>query len=136
MMLGAKKYKITLLMFIETIVLGITSLAAGILVGTGLAQGIGQLLMHQLDFTAGGYQAFYAPSMKVTCIFFFVLFVLSAISNSIQLSRFSVLQLVHADAKTERVAVKGRMTGVFAFLAVLLLSIGYASMVYMDKLQE
>ncbi|MEI4832024.1 ABC transporter permease [Bacillus sp. FJAT-53711] len=136
MMLGAKKHKITLLMFIETIVIGVASLVIGIAVGVGLAQGVGQLLMKQLEFTAGGYHGFYVPSMTVTGIFFFALFVLSAIMNSIKLSRISVLQLVHADAQTERVAVKGKMTVVVAFLAIILLAIGYASMIYMDKLQQ
>ncbi len=136
MMLGAKKHKVTLLMFIETIVLGAASLAIGITVGVGLAEGIGQLLMKQLEFAGEGYKAFYLPSMTVTCIFFFALFVLSAIMNSIKLSRISVLQLVHADAQTERVAVKGKMTGLVAFLAVILLGIGYASMIYMEKLRE
>ncbi|MGP2422466.1 FtsX-like permease family protein [Bacillus sp. FH] len=136
MMLGAKKHKVTLLMFIETIVLGAASLAIGITVGVGLAEGIGQLLMKQLEFVGEGYKAFYLPSMTVTCIFFLALFVLSAIMNSIKLSRISVLQLVHADAQTERVAVKGKMTGVVAFLAVILLGIGYASMIYMEKLRE
>ena len=107
----SKKHKVTLLMFIETIVLGAASLAIGIAVGVGLAEGIGQLLMKQLEFAGEGYKAFYLPSMTVTCIFFFALFVLSAIMNSIKLSRISVLQLVHADAQTERVAVKGKMTG-------------------------
>ncbi|MBE5107469.1 ABC transporter permease [Bacillus thuringiensis] len=136
MMLGAKKHKVTLLMFIETIVLGAASLAIGITVGVGLAEGIGQLLMKQLEFAGEGYKAFYLPSMAVTCIFFFALFVLSAIMNSIKLSRISVLQLVHADAQTERVAVKGKKTVVVAFLAVILLGIGYASMIYMEKLKE
>ncbi|MCY9550051.1 FtsX-like permease family protein [Lysinibacillus xylanilyticus] len=136
MMLGAKKHKVTLLMFIETIVLGAASLAIGIAVGVGLAEGIVQLLMKQIEFAGEGYKAFYLPSMTVTCIFFFALFVLSAIMNSIKLSRISVLQLVHADAQTERVSVKGKMTGVVAFFAVILLGIGYASMIYMEQLRE
>ncbi|ENQ3080428.1 ABC transporter permease [Bacillus cereus] len=136
MMLGAKKHKVTLLMFIETIVIGFVSLIIGIAVGAGLAQGIGQLLMKQLEFHADGYHAFYVPSMTVTCIFFVSLFVLSAIMNSIKLSRISVLQLVHADAQVERVTVKGKMTVVIAFLALILLAIGYAAMIYMDKLQQ
>ncbi|PFA20834.1 ABC transporter permease [Bacillus cereus] len=136
MMLGAKKHKITLLMFMETIIIGVASLVIGIAVGVGLSQGIGQLLMKQLEFAGSGYKPFYVPSMTVTCIFFFVLFVLSAIMNSIKLSRISVLQLVHADAQTERVVVKGKMTVVVAFLAIILLGIGYASMVNMGKLRE
>ncbi|KMY32985.1 ABC transporter permease [Lysinibacillus xylanilyticus] len=130
MMLGAKKHKVTLLMFIETIVLGAASLAIGITVGVGLAECIGQLLMKQLEFPGEGYQAFYIPSITVTCIFFFALFVLSAIMSSIKLVRFSVLQLVHADTQTERVAVKGKMTVVVAFLGLILLGIGYASLIY------
>ncbi|PRT14452.1 ABC transporter permease [Bacillus toyonensis] len=135
MMLGAKKHKVTFLMFIETIVLGVGSLVIGIAVGVGLAQVIGKLLMQQLDFTAGGYEAFYVPSMTVTCIFFFVLFVLSAIMNSIKLSRITVLQLVHANSTTDRVSVKGAKTVIFAVLGIILLAIGYTSMIYMEKLQ-
>ncbi len=78
----------------------------GITIGVGLAEGIGQLLMKQLEFAGEGYKAFYLPSIAITCIFFFALFVLSAIMNSIKLSRISVLQLVHADEQTERVAIK------------------------------
>ncbi|PFD29112.1 ABC transporter permease, partial [Bacillus thuringiensis] len=132
MMLGAKKHKVTLLMFIETIVLGAASLLIGITIGVGLAEGIGQLLMKQLEFAGEGYKAFYLPSIAITCVFFFALFVLSAIMNSIKLSRISVLQLVHADAQTERVAIKGKMTVVIAFLGIFLLGIGYASLIYMS----
>ncbi|EOO74501.1 ABC transporter permease [Bacillus cereus VD021] len=133
MMLGAKKYKVTLLMFLETIVLGAASLVIGITIGVGLAEGIGQLLMKQLELTGEGYKALYIPSMVATCIFFFALFVLSASMNSIKLSCISVLQLVHADAQTERVAVKGKMTVVVAFLGLILLGIGYASLLYIPQ---
>jgi putative ABC transport system permease protein len=136
MMLGAKKHKITLLMFIETIVIGITSLVIGSALGVGLSQGIGSLLMKQLEFTGDGYQAFYLPSLTVTCIFFIVLFMLSALMNSIKLSRITVLQLIHADAQTERFSLKGKKTIFIAILAIILLGIGYTSMIYMGKLKE
>ncbi|MED3526367.1 FtsX-like permease family protein [Bacillus thuringiensis] len=136
MMLGAKKQKITFLMFVETIIIGAVSLVVGITIGIGLSQGIGKLLMKQLDFTASGYQAFYVPSMLVTCMFFLVLFMLSAIMNSVKLSHISVLQLVHADASAERTMIKGKWTGIVSILAIILLGIGYASMIYMNKLKE
>ncbi|HDR8196697.1 FtsX-like permease family protein [Bacillus thuringiensis] len=136
MMLGAKKQKITFLMFVETIIIGAVSLIVGITIGIGLSQGIGKILMKQLDFTASGYQAFYVPSMLVTCMFFLVLFMLSAIMNSVKLSRISVLQLVHADASAERTMVKGKWTGMVSFLAIILLGSGYSSMIYMNKLKE
>ncbi|RJS50270.1 ABC transporter permease [Bacillus sp. PK3_68] len=136
MTLGAKKNKITLLMFIETIIIGTVSLVIGISVGSGLAQGIGKLLMKQLDFTANGYQAIYVPSMTVTCIFFFLLFILSAIMNSIKLSRISILQLVHGDTYADSIIIKGKMTGIVALFSLILLGMGYASMVYLENLKE
>ncbi|HEQ3529082.1 TPA: FtsX-like permease family protein, partial [Bacillus cereus] len=61
MMLGAKKSKITLLMFMETLAIGITSLIIGIGLGIGLSKVIGQLLMKELEFTSDGYHALYIP---------------------------------------------------------------------------
>lgn len=136
MMLGAKKQKITSLMFIETIVIGFISLLLGIALGISLAKGIGQLLMKQLEFSAGGYHAFYLPSMAVTCVFFLFLFILSALLNGIKLSRITVLQLVHSDNQAERAFLKGKRTAIIAFLSIILLAIGYAAMVNMEDLKE
>ncbi|NWN98485.1 MAG: FtsX-like permease family protein, partial [Bacillus sp. (in: Bacteria)] len=97
MLLGAKKYKVAIIMFIETILIGMTSLAIGIASGIGLSQGIGHLLMKQLNFTASGYQALYVPSITVTCIFFVGLFILSALFNSMKLARMTVLELVYGN---------------------------------------
>lgn len=136
MMLGAKKHKISVLMIIETIFLGVVSLFIGISLGIGLAKGIGQLLMKQLEFTSNGYQAFYIPSVIITCIFFFILFILSAIINSVKLSRTTVLNLVHSDTKTDRITKKGKRTVFVSIVAVILMAIGYTSMFYMEKLRE
>ncbi|HDR4350696.1 TPA: ABC transporter permease [Bacillus cereus] len=136
MMLGAKKHKVTLLMFLETIIIGVVSLIIGVIVGIGLSQGVGKLLMKQLDFTASGYQAMYVPSMLVTCMFFLVLFLISAIMNSVKLSRISVLQLVHADASAERTIIKGKWNGIVSFLAIILLDSGYTSMIHIKELEE
>ncbi|HDR3888621.1 TPA: ABC transporter permease [Bacillus cereus] len=136
MVLGAKKHKITLLMFIETIVLGIVSLIVGVIVGIILAQGVGHLLMKELEFTGGGYHAFYVPSIIVTFIFFIALFMLSAIMNSMKLVRNSLLQLVHSNSHTERTPIKGKLTNIVALLSIILLAVGYASMIYMKELKE
>ncbi|HDR7614949.1 TPA: ABC transporter permease [Bacillus mycoides] len=136
MVLGAKKHKITLLMFIETIVLGIVSLIVGVIVGIILAQGVGHLLMKELEFTGVGYHAFYVPSIVVTFIFFIALFMLSAIMNGMKLVRNSPLQLVHSNSQTERTFTKGKLTNIVALLSIILLVVGYVSMIYMKELKE
>lgn len=136
MMIGAKRAKITLIMFIETITLGILSLIVGIGLGIGLAQVIGLSLMKQLDFTAGGYSAFYSPSIIITCIFFVTLFILSSILNCIKLTRISVLELVHSDSHTERIQTTGKITSIKAISSIILLAIGYLCLIKVDKLEE
>lgn len=136
MLLGAKKYKVALIMFIETILTGMACLAIGITAGTGLAQGIGNLLMKQLDFIPSGYRALYVPSITVTCIFFVGLFLLSAVLNSIRLTRITVLELVYGNTYADSAVIKGKMTGITAFISIILLGSGYASMMYMDVLKE
>lgn len=136
MTLGAKKHKVMLLMFMETIIIGATSLVIGISVGVGLAQGIGQLLMKQLDMTASGYHSLYLPSIAVTCLFFVVLFICSALLNTVKLSRTPALKLVHGETNADSVMIKGRWTGVVAFLSLIFLTIGYSAMFNLDKLKE
>ena len=58
MMLGAKKKKIGKMMFIETLIVGIVSLVIGIIVGIGLSQVVGHLLMQQLEFSSPDYTPF------------------------------------------------------------------------------
>src|SRR5690625_5757737 len=115
----AKKQKYIRLIFLETIIIGATSLLIGILVGTGLAQVIGKLLMKQLDFTASGYQALYVPSILVTCIFFCLLFILSAMMNSLKLLRTPILMLVHGDTHADSIIIKRKMTGIVVFLSLI-----------------
>ncbi|HDR7639335.1 FtsX-like permease family protein [Bacillus wiedmannii] len=136
MVLGAKKHKITLLMFIETIVLGIVSLIVGVIFGIILAQGVGHLLMKELGFTGGGYHAFYVPSIIVTFIYFIALFMLSSIMNGMKLARNSLLQLVHSNSHKERTPTKGKLANIVALLSIILLAVGYASMIYMKELKE
>src|SRR5699024_9141919 len=87
-------------------------------------------------FTAEGYQALYVPSISVTCIFFCLLFILSAMMNSLTLLRTSILDLVHGDTHADSIIMKGKMTGIVAIFSLILLGIGYLSMFYFDKLKE
>lgn len=135
MTLGARKKKVTRLIFLETIIIGITSLLIGILVGTGFAEVIGKLLMKQLDFTAEGYQSLYIPSILVTVIFFCLLFILSAIMNSFKLLRTSILDLVHGNTHADTIIIKGKTTGIVALFSLIFLGIGYLSMFHFDKLK-
>ncbi len=122
-------------MFMETVMLGVISLIIGSIIGIGISQTTGQLLMTQLDFDAAGYHAFHLPALKETYIFFLIVFFLNAIINTIKLSSISVLQLVHGNSKIDRVNIGGIKTILMAVFSIVFLAIGYASMIYMSELK-
>ncbi|WP_167630057.1 ABC transporter permease [Listeria valentina] len=129
MTLGAKKRKISLIMFIETMFIGLCSLVIGLILGTVLAAVVGNLLMKQLDFTSTTYAPFYLPSMIVTIIFFAILFLLAALFNLFRLSNVSILDLIHADSKAERIIIRKKAIVFKAILSIILLAIGYYAMI-------
>ena len=135
MMLGAKKKKIGKMMFIETLIVGIVSLVIGIIVGIGLSQVVGHLLMQQLEFSSPDYTPFYIPAMNVTAIFFFILFALAAIVNVFKLARFSTLELINGEKQADHIVIRKNKIMIQSFVAFILLLIGYISMINILRFQ-
>src|SRR5690625_6313085 len=69
MTLGAKKHKVTQMMFFETFFIGIISLIAGITIGIGLAKGIAGIFMWQIDFCGEGFLVFFLSYIFMSVIF-------------------------------------------------------------------
>ncbi|MBR7797138.1 FtsX-like permease family protein [Agaribacter marinus] len=136
MTLGAKKGKITQLMFFETFFIGIISLVVGIIVGVGLSIGISDLLMQQLDFSVEGFKAVYTSSILTTVIFYIILFLLTSIVNAWQIGRRSVLHLLHAGQQQDFVKVSGVKTFFGVLFAIILIGIGYFAMIKIAYLQH
>lgn len=132
--LGAKKYKVTQMMFFETLFIGLVSLLSGIGFGVGLAKGIAELFMWQLDFPGEGFEPFYISSVITTVIFYLILFLLTAIVNAFKIARTSVLGLLRADHKQDQVKAKGSLTMIGVFFSIVLIGVGYYAMMHMGKL--
>ncbi|MET3293214.1 UNVERIFIED_CONTAM: putative ABC transport system permease protein [Brevibacillus sp. OAP136] len=135
MMLGAKKGKVSQLLFLETLAVGILSLVIGSIVGVGLSSGVGRLLMSQLEIAPEGYQPFYMPSLLVTAVFFLVLFLLTSTVNAIKLARTTELNLITAEQQNDRVKAKGPLTIVVAALGLMLTAVGYYVLIHIKELQ-
>lgn len=136
MTFGAKKGKVTQMMFLETLAIGVISLLIGLFIGVMLSEVIAQLLMKQLNFPGDGFEAFYPSSLLTTVIFYLVLFLLTAIVNAIKVARKTVLELLHADKKAETKILKGWKTFIGTLFAIILITIGYIAMVNMGNLAQ
>lgn len=133
--LGAKKKKIGKMMFIETMILGLASIIIGIVIGIGLSQVVGQLLMQQLDFNSPDYRALYLPAMMVTIIFYVVLFIVSAFVNLIKLSKLSALTLIHGETKADHIVLNPKKMTIQSIGSLILLAIGYFMMIKIATFQ-
>ncbi|MGG0937621.1 ABC transporter permease [Brevibacillus centrosporus] len=132
--LGAKRGKISQILFLETLAMGILSLIVGSLVGIGLAGGIGSLLMDQLDISAEGYQPFYTPALLMTGGFFIVLFLITSTVNAVRLARATELDLIRSEQQHDRVKEIGVGTVLAAVFGLALVAVGYYALIHMKEL--
>ncbi|WP_432776092.1 ABC transporter permease [Brevibacillus gelatini] len=132
MVLGAKKARISQMLFGETLLMGVVSLVIGSLVGIVLSSGIGQLLMGVLDISADGYDPFYLPALWMTWGFFLVLFLMTATINAIRLARATELDLISAEQQNDNIKAKGIGTMVVAILGILLIAFGYYLLTHLE----
>ncbi|WP_404455987.1 ABC transporter permease [Oceanobacillus kapialis] len=136
MTLGAKKRKITQLMFMETFFIGLVALVIGIVLGVGLAYGIAELLMTQLDFHGDGFQALYPSSLLITVLFYVALFFLTSIVNAWRVGRKSVLNLLKSGQQQDKVKTSGFRTFIGVVFSIILISVGYYVMVNIVDFQQ
>lgn len=136
MMLGAKKSKVTQLMFFETLSIGLVSIVIGIALGSGLANVMAELLMNLLGFSADGFKPVYLPSMITTIIFYVILFVLTSFANAAKVAAKTVLAHLKADEQSEEIARFGLKTFITGVLGIIFLAVGYYALINMEELRE
>lgn len=125
LVLGAKKSKISQLLFFETFIMGMISLVLGSVFGAILSNFVSKFLTKQLEISAEGYQAFYGPAFKITFIFFSVLFLLTSVVNVIRIALKTELDLIRTEEQTERIRMKGPATILLLLCSLLGLGVGY-----------
>jgi len=135
MVLGAKKGKISQILFWETLMMGIAALCIGSVVGIVLSSGIGNLLMNLLEISPEGYYPFYVPALWMTWGFFLVLFLITSTINAIRLARATELDLIRAEQQNDSIKRKGIGTILVALLGLLLVAAGYYALIEIKVLQ-
>ncbi|MCM0583502.1 ABC transporter permease [Weissella diestrammenae] len=128
MMLGARKNKITQIMFGETLLIGVVAIMSGLILGTGLSAIVSHVLMQALSFQSHAFTAFYVPSIVITVLFFTVLFFVSSVVNAGMLSKMKLINLLKGGKQTERKPVKKVLNWGMFGLAILLLVAGYLAL--------
>lgn len=124
--LGMSKRKVSTILVIETLIVGVVSLVVGLLLGVGLSQllSIFTASLFEVDMNKFSF-VFSLGALTKTIIYFSLIFLLVMIFNIITLSRYKLIDLLTAKRKNEKVRVKGKIITFITF-ALSIVSLSYA----------
>ena len=125
--LGMSKQKISFILFLETLIVGVISLAVGLLLGIGLSQLMSLLVanLFEADMTQFKFVFAFDAFIK-TLLYFSIMYVLVMIFNTYSVSKCRLIDLLNANKKSEKVRLKNPVVCILVFIAaVLMLSYAY-----------
>ncbi|MFS0784569.1 FtsX-like permease family protein [Bacillus sp. 1P06AnD] len=130
MSLGMGKYKISRVLVVETLFVGMISLVTGLLFGIALSQGLSVLTASLFEVNITKFQfIFSSDAMVKTILYFGLIFICVMVFNSFIISKYKLIDLLTASRKNQTLKIRKTSTSVVLFLlSVLLLGVAYSLM--------
>lgn len=125
--LGMSKRKISYILFIETLLIGIVSLIIGLGIGFVLSQFMSILVANMFDADLTKFEFIFSVSASFKCLIYFgIMYLLVMIFNTISVSKCKLIDLLHSNKKSEKIKLKNPWICIFIFiLAIMGLSYAY-----------
>ena len=106
MTLGMGKGKISKILFIETLIIGIISLIVGLIIGIFASQLMSVVVAKMFEADMTGYKfVFSQAAMVKTIIYFGIMYLLVMIFNTVTISNYNLIDLLTASKKNEKLSV-------------------------------
>lgn len=124
--LGMSKRKISMILFLETLFIGIISLGVGLLLGFLLSQAMSILVanMFEADMTRFTF-IFSKESFLKALTYFFIMYLFVMIFNTISISKCKLIDLLYGKKKSEKIKLKNPLLCTILFI-ISSLVLGYA----------
>lgn len=124
--LGMSKGKISKILLLETLIIGIISLVIGLIVGVGASQLMSVLVANSFEADLTEFTFVFSSSAMIkTIIYFGIMYLLVMIFNVINVGRCKLIDLIQANKKNEEVKMKNPIVCVIVFI-VSVCALGYA----------
>lgn len=125
LILGMGKRKISLILFFETLIIGIASLALGLAIGIGLSQIMSVLVANMFDADMTKFQFVFSNSACVkTLIYFGIMYLFVMLFNTVIIGKCKLIDLIHSGKKVEKIKMKNPVICILVF-AISAVMIGY-----------
>ena len=117
MTLGMSKNKISKILILETIIVGILSLISGLILGLIFSQGLSILVVKLFGLKMSTYSfVISGKAMIKTVLYFGIMFLLVMIFNSFVISKYKIIDLLTVGRKTEEVKFKNNIVYLITFI--------------------
>ncbi|MDR1272160.1 MAG: FtsX-like permease family protein [Clostridiales Family XIII bacterium] len=124
--LGLERGMVSRILIMETLFVGLLSLAVGLALGLILSQGMALVTAALLKTTVSGFKfIFSVPAAVKAVLYFGLIFLLVLIFNTMTVNRLKLIDLLYANRKNEKFKTPHLAVSVLLFI-VSLASIGYA----------
>lgn len=121
MTLGMSKGKISTILVLETFLMGLLALIAGLLIGVFGSQfmSVFTAKIFEADMTA--YKFIFSPDAALKSILYFaVIFLTVIIFNTIAVSKYKLIDLIYGGRKNESLKIRSTKLSVFVFLVSII----------------
>lgn len=126
MLLGMSKRKISMILFFETILIGVISLVVGLGLGILLSQLMSMLVANMFEADMTKYQFIFSSDACIkTLIYFGIMYVIVMLFNAINVGKCKLIDLIQTSRKSETVKMKNPLFCVIVFILAAI-ALGYA----------
>lgn len=117
MTLGMGRRQISKIILMETIFVGVISLAVGLIIGIFVSQLMSVLVAKMFEADMSEFQFVFSKDACIkTCIYFAVMYLAVIIFNTISVSRYKLINLLNASKKNEQVKIKNPIVSILIFI--------------------
>lgn len=115
--LGMSKRKISMILFFETLIIGVLSLAAGLGIGILLSQLMSLVVANMFEADMTKFTFIFSSSACIkTLIYFAIMYLVVMIFNTINISKCKLIDLLQGSKKSEKVKMKNPIVCTIVFI--------------------
>lgn len=127
MTLGMRKRSMSIILFFETLFIGLISLGIGLILGLILSQVLSVFTAKLFDVEMTKYVfSISIEAIVKTVVYFGVMYVIVMIFNIIVISKYKLIDLLYVNKKSEKIKIKNPyISSIFLLLSLMLIGIAY-----------
>lgn len=120
MTLGMDKSKMSWILMLETLLIGIVSLTVGLILGFFLSEGLAVVTAKMFEAAFTEFKFIFSPAAcGKTILYFSLIFIMVMLFNSISISKYKLIDLLSADKKNETFKIKKLWHSVVIFILAI-----------------